>query len=365
MIDVEALDGPSATALVEWSAGVRNSLDSFMFRVADRAVATNQHKTDGVSDPASWLGSKAGTSTKKARKRQATQKKMRQHPKVENAADEGRISADEAEAIIDGADGDDDIADQLLNTAAFGSVDDISEKAQAIKAASDSRSRRDKLRQSQYIRLDKRKDSMVWFEGLLLPEIAAPLLSAYRRASGSTAWARAEAFATALGDVGKQSTQVVFHVDATPDGTMTSATMEGVGPVGISSVFEVLHRASLAFIGTVGNKLERFGEQDRRSTSKDLPEFVKRAVHAYYRGTCATPGCTNVAAQIDHITARTNGGPNDTGNLQALCAACHAQKTQTDAPWTRPGIYAKAAERKQRQKAKPPPPSTEMFPNTG
>ena len=117
--------------------------------------------------------------------------------------------------------------------------------------------------------------------------------------------------------------------------------MEGVGSVGLSSVFEILRQSSLAFVGTVHNKLEVFAEQDRRSSTKELPEFVKRAVRAYFRGTCATPGCTNLARQIDHMLARTNGGTNEVENLQALCDICHAEKLGSTHPGLAPAYTPK------------------------
>ena len=42
---------------------------------------------------------------------------------------------------------------------------------------------------------------------------------------------------------------------------------------------------------------------------------------------CATPGCPNPSAQVDHIVERRDGGTDDRHNLQGLCLRCHGRKT--------------------------------------
>ena len=48
----------------------------------------------------------------------------------------------------------------------------------------------------------------------------------------------------------------------------------------------------------------------------------------------ANPLCamcrTAFATELDHIVALSNGGTNEEGNLQGLCAACHEIKTAHD-----------------------------------
>ena len=42
---------------------------------------------------------------------------------------------------------------------------------------------------------------------------------------------------------------------------------------------------------------------------------------------CGALGLTMMATQVDHVWAKRRGGSDDEGNLQGLCAACHARKT--------------------------------------
>ena len=45
---------------------------------------------------------------------------------------------------------------------------------------------------------------------------------------------------------------------------------------------------------------------------------------------CARQGRLSIAVDVDHIKALTNGGTDDPDNLQAICKACHDDKTRAD-----------------------------------
>ena len=46
------------------------------------------------------------------------------------------------------------------------------------------------------------------------------------------------------------------------------------------------------------------------------------------RGKCATPGCVNLATDVDHVVGMRDGGAAyDRSNLQALCHRHHSMKT--------------------------------------
>ena len=46
---------------------------------------------------------------------------------------------------------------------------------------------------------------------------------------------------------------------------------------------------------------------------------------------CLKLGRTTPATQVDHITPKAQGGTDDDGNLQAICAACHLEKSLAEA----------------------------------
>lgn len=46
---------------------------------------------------------------------------------------------------------------------------------------------------------------------------------------------------------------------------------------------------------------------------------------------CERAGRTTPATQVDHITAKAQGGTDDPANLQGICRACHEAKTLEEA----------------------------------
>jgi len=45
---------------------------------------------------------------------------------------------------------------------------------------------------------------------------------------------------------------------------------------------------------------------------------------------CTQRGLVTPAVEVDHITPRLLGGPDEWGNTQSLCKACHVDKTRDD-----------------------------------
>lgn len=52
-----------------------------------------------------------------------------------------------------------------------------------------------------------------------------------------------------------------------------------------------------------------------------------RAAHLRVQPDCVQ--CGGLGSHVDHITPRRQGGGDDAGNLQTLCARCHSRKTAT------------------------------------
>ena len=69
-----------------------------------------------------------------------------------------------------------------------------------------------------------------------------------------------------------------------------------------------------------------------------IPPSVRRAVLARDQHRCRAPGCQHTRfLEIHHITARSQGGTHDQGNLVTLCAACHrlVHERAVDGEWFR------------------------------
>lgn len=52
-----------------------------------------------------------------------------------------------------------------------------------------------------------------------------------------------------------------------------------------------------------------------------------RATVLAERPLCETPGCREMATDVDHRVRREAGGSDDASNLVALCHRCHSRKT--------------------------------------
>ena len=85
-----------------------------------------------------------------------------------------------------------------------------------------------------------------------------------------------------------------------------------------------------------------------------ISDAQRRRIAAAGRWVCGM--CTELlpaAFQIDHIVPLANGGADDTSNMWALCADCHADKTQQEAIMrakkktrTLPFLYCSRCERR-------------------
>ncbi|WP_312715495.1 HNH endonuclease [Corynebacterium flavescens] len=72
---------------------------------------------------------------------------------------------------------------------------------------------------------------------------------------------------------------------------------------------------------------------NRRKRVRGVPPGLRRRVMRRDQGQCQKrgPRCTLVATEVDHIVSVAEGGTDDLNNLEAICSACHAPKTQAEA----------------------------------
>jgi hypothetical protein len=345
-LDVDAMSGAHAARLLGRLARLRHMFDATMSSLSARAIAEQHHEHVGERSEASWLAKTTGTSERRARSAIRTQQQLAHLPDVGEALRRGDISFEQAAIIGNGARGDAVVAGELLATAKQAPVEIVERRIREINASRTDLAERERLRRTQFVSIRTTADSMLRGEFRLFPEHAAALIEAYRNATGATSYERAESFADLLGASGGKDTKVVFHLDVAPDGSGgfvvdDKCELRGVGPMSSHAVDDVFETASKALIGTVKNKLTWFSEEDRRSTTRPLPQYVRRAVLARSYDRCTVDDCTSSADDVDHITARCNAGINDLENLQALCRPHHNAKTRRDAPWTADEIYGR------------------------
>ena len=99
--DFDKWSGEAATKILEKAVPVQNSLSAFVRAAAAHAVHTNQHCQEGAaSDPAGFLGPKTGASRKRTQARMSSQRRLDGLPDVKAAFEQGRLSEDEVDSIV-------------------------------------------------------------------------------------------------------------------------------------------------------------------------------------------------------------------------------------------------------------------------
>jgi 5-methylcytosine-specific restriction endonuclease McrA len=98
-----------------------------------------------------------------------------------------------------------------------------------------------------------------------------------------------------------------------------------------------------------------YGRREGRLTPRERREILERDGHVCQ---LQLSGCSFVATVVDHVVNLAAGGDrDDLANRQAVCASCHAVKTEAE---KRAGIQASAARRRGRLKLPSAPHPGEM-----
>ena len=356
-VDMELLSGADAARVVDDAVVPLRRYHALMIAAASRAVAANQHNIDEASSAAEWLGRRLGVSEKSARSMLSIYKAVLALPRVEIAVRNGWISMEMASVITRGADGDSDIALELLELAATATVESVQRRVQEMQA-NDADPSAGRKRQwasiyqrgsNIYANINVLSQDATWFPEWTKREREALQANATLDEPLPTNVVRAEAFNAFMNERGSAQTTVVYHVtipESAPDEPMCE--LVGVGPVPVSTIAQLGDHPTLHAVLTAKNKLAAYYENLKPDPEKPLPDRYRRAIKAYRYNTCCVDGCFDVAADVDHIVARTHRGDHDLENLQALCRAHHDAKTKVDAPWTIAGIYG-MENRKRRQ----------------
>lgn len=89
--------------------------------------------------------------------------------------------------------------------------------------------------------------------------------------------------------------------------------------------------------------LAGFSSNRRRRPRSDISSRLRQRVLLRAGGRCQLrlAGCVGVATQVDHVTPWYLGGEPVEDNLQAVCDACHAVKTQGEAQAARRSLAAR------------------------
>jgi hypothetical protein len=140
VVDVLAADAvplPEVQAVYDAFAAVERRAAAGRVLLARRMAETAQWRRKGFASPADWLASKNGTSTGRARAELGTSERLKGLPETADALKDGRLSAEQADLVSDGASADPAAERELLDRAQRDSVKNLKEECGRRKAAAD------------------------------------------------------------------------------------------------------------------------------------------------------------------------------------------------------------------------------------
>lgn len=110
----------------------------------------------------------------------------------------------------------------------------------------------------------------------------------------------------------------------------TPGELAGYGPVGPEQARRIVHLAGTTWRRLITDPVTG-AVLDHGRTSYAPPAALADHVQARFGWTCTRPGCSNVAADLDHATAWAELGETSVDNLHTVCRGCHTAK---HAGWT-------------------------------
>lgn len=105
----------------------------------------------------------------------------------------------------------------------------------------------------------------------------------------------------------------------------TPGELAGYGPVGPEQARRIAHLAGTTWRRLITDPVTG-AVLDRGRSAYTPPAALADHVQARFGWTCTRPGCSNVAADLDHATAWTELGGTSVDNLHTVCRGCHTAK---------------------------------------
>jgi hypothetical protein len=372
-LDAEALPPGDAAEAVSVFVKGENLCAAGKAICASRAAGAGEHRRHGHSDPASWLAERSGGAKAAARDALDVGSSLSTLRKLDAALRTGELSPTKAQIVSEAASRDPSSEQALVDLARSGSVAELHEKAEAIKAASRSaqsdEERYEAIRKTRHLRTFTARDGAFLGRFSLTPDAGAKLLSvlqpssdvffeAARRAGNrepNEAYLADALVAAVTGEwpgqvdegsghgtddlsgrtrssgeprrIGPPRATVICRVDlaALKRGALEpgeTCEIPGVGPVPVSVARELFGDCFLKFVITKGVDVLSVCHYGRTITA-----HLRTALDQRDR-CCVVPGCGRTfGLEYDHIVEFGEGGPTRLTNLCRLCAPHHALKT--------------------------------------
>jgi len=345
-LDVDQLDGPEAVSLFTSVAEVLRLGTSVKLSLAARIDASGAARDTGHRNTASLVAHIEGVPVGAATSTVSTANRLSQLPATDEAMRQGRLSEAQARAITEAALLSPDHEDELLGAASVKSTGELVNDCRRVKAGS---ARADPV--AAYRRVHQARSVTHWtdeegalcLKGRFTPEVGAKLVTSLEsvtnqlfeeaRKSGSQeplCAYRADALAGLVGGerpAVHAGVDVLVRVDhqallrGRAEGTEL-AEVDGVGPLPVPKIYDLLSDASVKVIFEQGTEISRIFHFSRTINTKLFTALVHRDPQ------CVVQGCGATRfLEIDHVTPFAEGGPTTLANLVRLCSYHHALKS--------------------------------------
>ena len=346
--DPALVSAAQAEGVMERAARIEHMAATVKGLAAARMAETELWSLGGDKSPAHMLARRTGQTVSGAAQQLEAAKKLRDHPKTDAAARQGKLSPQQAAAITDAAAADPKVEDDLLDLAQRASLGELRDEAARRKAATeDQEEKHRRIHAERHLRSWTGPDGAWRMTASGTPDAGArfmarigPIADAiFNQARRAGRHEPTEAYLfdalMALAEEGEAAprgrsgtTKVLVRVDFETLFRGHAAHGEvceiaGYGPVPVSVVDEILARGDtfLAAVITKGTQVCGVAHLGRHPTAAQVSGLQ------WLYPTCAVEGCSAMARQWDHREdwAKTHRTPFD--GMDGYCHHDHDKKT--------------------------------------
>jgi hypothetical protein len=186
-LDADTIEPGDASALVSVFVRGENLCAAGKAMCASRAAEAGAHRRAGHVDPASWLAELSGEPRGRANDALQTASSLSRLPLLGAALRTGELSPTKARAVVDAASQDPASEASLLETARTGSLHELRDHAERVKAAArskeDDEARYEAIRKARHLRTFTGSDGGLKGQFSLTPDAGAKVLSILQPAS--------------------------------------------------------------------------------------------------------------------------------------------------------------------------------------
>lgn len=347
--------GEDALALLESVSMIKRLAAASESLLAARAAETDAWRSGGADRSAAhWLARRAGMSIAEAKAKLDTARRLEELPATAEAFRAGRLSDQQARAVVDGALADPNAEQDLLDTAATDSLKALRDESRRAQAVEDEEGRQRRAHERRYCRTRVEPDGTfcLSFRGTLLAGMtiktalqpfATAAFKAARKAGqfeGSDAYAADGLVAmaeAAMGNVeggarAKSNVKVVINVDveALRRGGVESGEMceiQGVGPVPVATANALLGEAAVAIVIKKGVDVMNVTHIGRNLTAH------QRTALEFWGIRCEVNGCDcRDFVDVHHVFEYARSGRTRLDELRVYCRFHHREEHRGRAP---------------------------------